>query len=332
MARCGSLVLLLLCVLWGHIENATAWDTDDWDLPPVLVRQAISSEAAVERATSGEKERAFIIARSQAWLGALREAAERLPLRQEFSFGTRDPDFRLALIILLYQLEEPIYHYAGGAKDVEVRLLPLRNVQEALLQALRNPDLLDIYRRLISDTEKALSAVPVDSRVLEGLWLAQASVVLGVGGWLVEAATLPQLEKAARFAPDSDAVYLLLAEAQLQEDLPQSCLVACNTILERSVNYGRAFYVRALAHWRLQQIALAQADLDAALGPSLDPAPYGDDLRRRLRARGAVRMLYGDIDGMCVDFEKACSLGDCAGLLEARQQGHCRKKDMGDGP
>ena len=82
--------------------------------------------------------------------------------------------------------------------------------------------------------------------------------------------------------------------------------------------------MRALAHWRLHQLALAETDLNAALQNTLIPPPHGQEQIRRLRARGAVRMLRGHYDAMCEDFTSACGLGDCEGLAEARQRGHCR--------
>ena len=42
-----------------------------------------------------------------------------------------------------------------------------------------------------------------------------------------------------------------------------------------------------------------------------------------LRSRGAIRMLHDDAEGMCGDFHRACVLGDCEGLSQARGEGRC---------
>lgn len=159
---------------------------------------------------------------------------------------------------------------------------------------------------------------------LDGLWRAQAALDLSPEGWLTDADALATLERAAARAPRSATVRLLLAEAQLQRNLPQQSLESCTEALRLSPGLGRARYIRALAHWRLQQLALAEDDLNAALNVRSGPAPQGAELARRLRARGAVRMLRRDYPGMCADFADACGLGDCEGLAVARAQNYCR--------
>ncbi|MGE9984100.1 tetratricopeptide repeat protein [Desulfovibrio sp. SGI.169] len=247
---------------------------------------------------------------------------------------------------------------------VPLSLTPRPSAGEELLRALRNPELLSLRHALISETGEALNimgrhwpggleedgAVGPDNATpatpdappdkeetfwragewermgarLDGLWRAQAALDLSPEGWLTEAAALGALEQAAARAPRSATVRLLLAEAQLQRDLPQQSVESCTEALRLSPGLSRARYIRALAHWRLQQLALAEGDLDAALNVRAGPAPQGAELARRLRARGAVRMLRRDYRGMCADFTEACGLGDCEGLAVARAQNYCR--------
>ena len=232
-----------------------------------------------------------------------------------------------------------------------------------LILALRNPELLALRHTLISETRDALEIMdrhwpggtaalqPATPGVktpevergfwqardwqrmgarLNGLWLAQAALDLTPEGWLTGADALSTLERAAREAPRSPTVRLLLAEAQLQRNLPQQSIESCTEALRlapgSNLISGRARYIRALAHWRLQQLALAEDDLNAALHTRTPSTPQGAEQARRLRARGAVRMLRRNYPGMCADFSAACALGDCEGLAVARAQKYCRTR------
>ncbi len=158
--------------------------------------------------------------------------------------------------------------------------------------------------------------------------LAAAIAALGAlrlspEGWLTPAESLATLEKAAATQRGSAAAQLLLAEAQLQAGMPQRSIGSCTAALEIAPDLGRARYIRALAHWRLQQLALAEDDLSAALEGARDAFPRTSDKVRLLRARGALRMLRNNEPGMCADLVAACALGDCEGLAAARQQQLC---------
>lgn len=142
-------------------------------------------------------------------------------------------------------------------------------------------------------------------------------------GWLVRAGDLPLLEQTALLLPDSPSVWLLLAEAQMRHDLPLQSVASCAAALDLDSGLSRARYIRALGHMRLQQPALAEADLTVSLARRHGLEPQGEDRARRLRARGAVRMQLRDTAGMCEDFGAACALGDCEGLILVRAQGQC---------
>ena len=142
-------------------------------------------------------------------------------------------------------------------------------------------------------------------------------------GWLTSAESLAVLEKAAVNLPQSAATRLLLGEALLQAGMPQRSIASCTAALELAPNLGRARYIRALAHWRLQQLALAEDDLSAVLEATADAFPHTSDKVRLLRARGALRMLRSNEPGMCDDLAAACALGDCEGLAAARGQQMC---------
>ena len=167
-----------------------------------------------------------------------------------------------------------------------------------------------------------------ESNNLQGLWLAQHALGLTAEGWLTEPDKLAALDLACRLSPGSAVAHLLLAEARVQRNLPQQAIAAATEALRLWPELGRARYVRALAHWRLQQMALAEDDFTVSLSQQQVMAPQGPELARRLRARGAVRLVQQKTDGACDDFSRACALGDCDGLSHAREQGLC----LGKGP
>ena len=151
-------------------------------------------------------------------------------------------------------------------------------------------------------------------------------------GWLTSADALPRLENAAAALPRSAAVQLLLAEAQLQAGMPQRSIHSSSAALELAPTLARSRYIRALAHWRLQQMALAEDDLSAALNTADDTFLRTPDRVRILRARGALRMLRNNAEGMCSDLTAACALGDCEGLAAARNQMLCTGQAEGEKP
>ena len=158
---------------------------------------------------------------------------------------------------------------------------------------------------------------------LQALLRAQDLMEADAEGWLVPDGMLPRLERASARLPQSPTIWLLLAEAQLRRGLPLQSVAACDAALALAPGLNRARYIRALGHWRLQQLALAEDDLTSSLDTRHGLAPQGEDRARRLRARGAVRMQRRDLTGMCEDFGAACALGECEGLILARAQKYC---------
>ena len=159
---------------------------------------------------------------------------------------------------------------------------------------------------------------------------ALGALRLSPEGWLTSAEALPKLENAAAALPRSAAVQLLLAEAQLQAGMPQRSIHSSSAALELAPTLARGRYIRALAHWRLQQMALAEDDLSAALNTADDTFLRTPDRVRMLRARGALRMLRNKTEGMCSDLTAACALGDCEGLAAARNQMLCTGQAEGE--
>lgn len=319
-----------------------------------------------ERAVTEVVERPFPLlvplsyrwARGAAWLNALTAACPELPAdarRELAALGLDDRAGRLALCTRAYGLDHLTPHDSPDVA-VAVRLVPAPEpglagsaVQGGELLALRRALLQDMEHTLLAGqrdwpptlaaARKRAVALEAASLRLEALWQALTAVP-GAGPWCAGPEALPLLEQASRGAPDNAALWLLLAEARLQRDLPQGAVASSTEALRLLAQRpggpaeerlaARARYVRGLAHWRLGQPALAEADLAASLAPAAEgAAPQGAELARRLRARGAVRMARRDVARMCEDFAAACALGDCEGLATARSLGHCRSARNG---
>ncbi|MDR2572964.1 MAG: tetratricopeptide repeat protein [Desulfovibrio sp.] len=303
---------------------------------------------AVERLVSGPRADAkssYARARAAAWLNALDKAAESLPVRHNLLLFELDRNDRRALAAQIYAVAVQPAEPRPTLPHAVVILQPRQSLSEDTILALHNPELSRFWRAIIEETGLALQTTPAnettangslggpvkgaaglsDSQAdtLEGLWQVKEVIGPTSGGMFVSAEALSLLEKAARLAPQSPAVRLALAEAQLQRNLPEQCAQSCDEALNLKPDLYRARYIRALALMRLGRLALAEDDLNALMTTGL-PAT-GKETAGRLRTRGAVRFLRGNYGGMCEDFAGACALGDCEGLAEARDKGHCLK-------
>jgi tetratricopeptide (TPR) repeat protein len=300
---------------------------------------------------------AYAKARATAWLRAVDKAAEQLPVRRDLRFVSLAQEDRQALAAHIYAAAAQPHEPQAALPHVVVVLQPRLTLPEDTAFALRSTELLRFWRAVIEETRAVLEKTPrggaatggisdVDlpsslipqpektesdfsdapTDVLKGLWLVRGTITPTREGMFVNTDALPLLEKAVSLAPQSPAARLALAEAQLQQGLPEQCVQSCDEALRLKPDLYRARYVRALALMRLRQFSLAEGDLNALMAVGI-PAE-GTEMTNRLRARGAARLLRGDYRGMCEDFIAACGLGDCEGLAGARGLGHCRSHDF----
>ena len=238
--------------------------------------------------------------------------------------------------------------------EAEVTLIPAADLERRFRLILQRKESLDFQKRLLDDARKLCAAMEemagrarrhasenvgarafdtapreIEDALLEmgaklkALRVARAALSPSEDGWLTVADGMDSMEKAARDYPEHPLLLTLLGEMYLRRDLPQLSIEACSSALEKAPDMPRARYVRALAHWRLQQPALAEADLSAALGTVRGHEEDRAMELLLLRSRGAIRMLHDDAAGMCGDFHRACVLGDCEGLSQARGEGRC---------
>ncbi len=289
----------------------------------------------------------WLTTRAEAWLAALDTALPHCPVVGSAGLVVSQEQL-LPLVAQLYDISAPPLSdsektaTAPGEVSLTLRLEPWPDADRLAQRLMQNPELLALQQRLLDETRTTVKQIRghwqgSDSLVdvwgkgewkratdtLQGLWLTQQALRLAPEGWLAEPSSLAALGLASRLAPGRAVAHLLLAEARVQRNLPQHAVAAATEALRLWPELGRARYVRALAHWRLQQLALAEDDFTVALAPRQAVPPQGPELARRLRARGAVRLVQQKTAGLCEDFNKACALGDCDGLAHAREQGLC---------
>lgn len=258
------------------------------------------------------------------WLRGLQTGADTLTRHPAVARYFMSAESRLPLAAMLYGADMP-GETADGRLELVLVPRPLTAVLEA---ALRPGPLYGAWQELLAELEQALAGTPPPDSPEEEAQAVRLRALLGPArealagadeNWLASPDLALRLEHAALAVKDSPLLWLLLAEAVLQRDQPQRGVGACGRALELRPGLARARYIRALGYWRLQQLALAENDLSIILhgGPQPHMAPW-------LRARGAIRKLRGNTDGMCEDFRAACLEGDCEGLEMAREQGACR--------
>ena len=346
---CGYIMLPLVCLLALPWPLSGASARDGLAFAPVILRLPLT-----ETARGAQYWRVV----GRGWLRALETLSPRLPLSGASEEDPFSAPFRLALAAAVARLSitsfpscetppadpwppleqgEPLAMCVSRPGTLTVTVSVPPDARERMTRLLASSDRVAAWRRLLDEVEQAVRVLgaadtaPEKRRMatdaLRAL-LGDARRLLrhGDGGWLADARDMPLLEGLVESVPESALLRLLLAEARLRAGLPQQCMEAASAALRLAPDMTRARYVRALAHWRLQQLALAEEDFDAALRTSpvaVGTAPH--DARRRglLRARGALRMLRGNTGGMCEDLTAACALGDCEGLLAVRGRGQC---------
>ncbi len=292
---------------------------------------------------------AQIIAKSFGYTQALIEVQDSLKKHKAISFGLQDANLSLSISAELYKLNietKPIDPAAvTGDVTIIINLIPKsHNIEQSVGSLLSKHDLLELRLELldllvdyalkghklmlihagIQKSAQSLSKNDVResllniSRHLEALWLYNTALNHFHETW--ENPTLVQelLKDATTLAPSMSALWAAIGEVQLQMDQPQTALQNLNHALALQPERSRTYYVRGLGHLRLHQPALAMTDLDTAL-------MYKPQMVSWLRARGAIALVLEEYDIMCADFEKACALGDCEGLMHAREREFCLK-------
>lgn len=288
----------------------------------------------------------YAYCRALAWIEALRQAEKLIPATVRDRLGKMDLDgslARLGLAALACPVEVVTPEITAG-NDISVFLKePKPDSFQALLQ---NPAKLIVEMCLIFDMEKRIN-------VLSSTWpasLAEATARMAeLDGlsrqlddlWRLAAlrqAPDASLEEMAARLDDSPALWLILARQRAIEHRPQAVLMAADNALRHcDENVPREGFLaalirhgRAMAHWQMDQPALAQADLTAAIALLEKSGIDGGRLARLLLDLGRLHLARGDLAAMCQAFGRACAAGLCQGLSEARRQGRCLPQEEGE--
>lgn len=290
----------------------------------------------------------FSVARSAAYLQALREVALNLQKHTVAHIGAHELTRRMALAMAPYNptVSKSVTSLPDSHDELLTVMLrlaaPSEIVDRRLRQTIQHPDTWDLYAAVLQQLQTLVqegselitraAALRKDHGVhmdeafmnrsthiadqLDALWMYLQILPDLRSLWETPTLVQKQMQHALTLAPQQPLLWCALGEAQLQLDLPQKALGSLNEALKFAPDLARALYARGVAHLRLQQSALAENDLTAALNLQPDTVHW-------LRARGAVRMVREDYGPMCEDFLAACALGDCDGLITARKRDLC---------
>lgn len=291
--------------------------------------------------------------RALAWLAALRGAQSLLPNYVEKRLWQIDLDpvlGKLAVCALAMPVDVATPDISASA-DISVYLRKPRDLDAEIAKILRDPQLLIMEMGIVRETEKAIKQmretwpssvaearkniieIETLSEALSGLWKA---MLLNDGG--EKALELSAALAPAAQAPNSASANLMAADALLAAGRPQMALEAAAIAVRETEKFAnadenqgkgwpyllaKALYLRGIAHWRLDQLALAEKDMEASSQLLREFSHAPRNLAKVLQARGALRAKRRNFVGMCADFINACAYGLCEPLAEARRQGRC---------
>ena len=282
--------------------------------------------------------------RAAAWIEALFNARRFIPkavaLRLE-ALRLDSPLGQLALCAIAC----PLYLVTPeSSSDSEIRVYLAAPDENAFARALDNPEKLVAEMYLISDLAKRVN-------FLSRHWpqsLAEARENDEIGERFSELDELwnilhPSADEGLKRLSDDEAgelaeklgnsavLWSLVAEARERADLPQGALLAADNALKYSDPASvqsvwlksEIYYIRALAHWKMSQPALAETDLETGARLLEREGIRGAPLARLYSKLGDFYFLRNNFEDMCRAFERACASGDCARLAEALREGKC---------
>lgn len=297
---------------------------------------------------------AYLFCRANAWLDALQKALPFLPASAERHLWEMDLNSeagRLALAGLLFPVEASTPDISASpevrvflAINQEYDLAPIWANPERLLMEIALIDemrfTLDEMRANFQSGENSTSDTPEFSRALDALWRLAVPVEDDVMPTLSISSSA--MKNAAAISSQPPMVLLAKAQAALDAEMPQDAqalaakaFIACEKRLVTTDANDKAWtmllawssYLRGLAHWRLNQDALARGDLDKAAKLAREVGVQLPLLASITLASAELSRHRGFTPQMCKELEEACALGSCAELAAARRQGLCAKSD-----
>lgn len=286
--------------------------------------------------------------RCQAWLNALAKARKYVPAYAAPRLASMGLDPRLgleAVAALLFPVDVTTPELAMD-EEIKVYLLFPKNLAAETGSILNAPQALICEMALILEMRANIG-------ILEREWPTSLDASTGVMDDLEKISAILKelwdcaiLNHESNGSPDGDTlreiscqtpvVSLWRAQADLKDDSllramaeAGEVITGCRRMQDSWPRYqalwqylqAAALFVRARAHLRLGQTALAEADLDHALACEQTPDP---SLTINLSVtRGELRASKPDISGMCEDYQLACSFGQCQQLANAQRSGQC---------
>jgi tetratricopeptide (TPR) repeat protein len=266
----------------------------------------------------------------------LRFAPEGAPLPLE---GLADRLYSTGIVSLGVQGFPP--HMQATAK---VRLIPPKRPREALIEALREPENLDLHalipaRRadLIASCDLLIERIlPLNPhtgggredllllqslvRNLDALHLYAETLRRHGSGWQRPEEALAALRGARDMAPNEPLILLALAEVLLRLDQPAAAMEQAARAANLAPNMPQAHDLTGTILLRQGLPALAADAFSRAVALAPGKAGY-------LMHRASARLILEQTEGVCADFRAACILGDCEGYQWARQTEKCPLRD-----
>jgi tetratricopeptide (TPR) repeat protein len=228
-------------------------------------------------------------------------------------------------------------HVQASAK---VRLIPPERPREALIEALRDPESLDLHALLLARRADLIAGcdllaeriLPLNphtgggredslllqslARTLEALDLYGEALKRHGAGWRQPEEALEALGHARDKAPNDPLILLALAEVSLRLDRPAEAM-------EYAARAGTLAPDLPRAHDLIGTILLRQG-LPALAAEAFDRASaLAPGKARYLNHRASAHLILEQTEAFCADFRAACALGDCEGYHWARATEKC---------
>ncbi len=335
--------LLLACMLFFLGFSSTAHA-----LTPPIPSTSATASLTFSYAKGIDGKDASSMVKALVYEKALREMYGKIRSQRVLAFATQQTLAQMALVAELYTesfTQQGGLQQGSGTVHVRVVLSPkeeAQHMQKALSRLLPKQSLIDMrlewltalsaYAEQGEDMLLYASGIKASTtqdmqyslqekaakigRSLEALWLVDKALEHFNEIWRTPHEVMELMQQALTLAPHLPLVWTCLGEAQLLLDEPKAALQSLDAALKLEPMRGRALYIRALTYLRLQQPSLAKIDINAALTVQAENAHW-------LEARGATHKLLEEYEAMCHDFTKACALGQCQGLQNARARQWC---------
>lgn len=326
-----------------------------------LISTLMLVQPAYAASLSGSAERPFPAlmpldypyCRAVAWIDALSKAEKNLGRYARARLGDMGMDDslgRLALCAMACPIEAVTPELtASGSIQVFLRVPD----PVAIKFALDHPERLALQMCLIYDMEKKINLLSMNwprsldearARMADLTAWSESLDALWEGGESLDdkPMNVKKRHELAKQGRDSGALWLLAAIALERANLAQAAIQAADEGLKACDHPGspireallaaRLHFVRAIAHWRLDQPALAEVDLTAAQRLHEKSGLDTSLLPEALEASGEFYRARGNTTAMCENFTRACAMGQCHSLARARSRGECPPMKPAPGP